>query len=202
MMSPRYNGVPGDSGPRAGDDALLDAARECVLAVGLRRTTLTDVARRAGVSRMTMYRRWPDMASLIADLMTREWSGLARTAAEEATGDTARDRIVDGLVRAVSGLRTNPVFRRIVELDPEILLPYLVDRRGSSQDHILDQLVGLLRDGQADGSVRAGEPALLARTAVLTAHGFVISSTTMTDEVTLAELDGDLRLLFDRYLAP
>ncbi|MCP2262032.1 transcriptional regulator, TetR family, partial [Streptoalloteichus tenebrarius] len=36
---------------RVDDDTLLDAARECVLAVGVRRTTLTDVARRAGVSR-------------------------------------------------------------------------------------------------------------------------------------------------------
>ena len=151
---------------------------------------------------MTMYRRWPDMASLIADLMTREWSGLAMAAAEQAVGETARDRIVDGLVRAVTGLRTHPMFRRIVELDPEILLPYLVDRRGTSQDHILDQLVRLLREGQADGSVRAADPALLARTAILTAHGFVLSASTMTDEVTLADIDSDLRLLFDRYLAP
>ena len=61
----------------AGDDALLDAARASIVAVGWRRSTLTDVARRAGVSRMTIYRRWPDMQSLVADLMTREWSGLA-----------------------------------------------------------------------------------------------------------------------------
>ena len=39
------------------DDVLLDAARACVLAVGVRRTTFSDVARRAGVSRMTLYRR-------------------------------------------------------------------------------------------------------------------------------------------------
>ena len=32
----------------------LDAARDCILDVGWKRTTLTDVARRAGVSRMTI----------------------------------------------------------------------------------------------------------------------------------------------------
>jgi AcrR family transcriptional regulator len=191
-----------DGEPRSGDNALLDAARACVLAVGLRRTTLTDVARRAGVSRMTMYRRWPDMASLVGDLMTREWSGLVHSAFAEAVGDTTRDRIVDGLVRGVASLRGHPVFRRIVELDPEILLPYLVDRRGTSQDHILDQLVGLLPDGQADGSVRTADPALLARTTLLAAHGFVISAGTMTDDVELTALDDELRLLLDRYLAP
>jgi AcrR family transcriptional regulator len=184
------------------DDLLLDAARDCVLAVGLRRTTLTDVARRAGVSRMTMYRRWPDMGSLIGDLMTREWSTLARVSADDAVGDTARERLVDGLVRGVVALRSHPVFRRIVELDPEILLPYLVDRRGTSQDHILDQFTAAIRQGHPDGSLRAADPALLARTALLTAHGFVFSAATMTDAVSLAALDDELRLLLDRYLAP
>ena len=47
------------------DDALLDAARDCVLEVGVRRTTLTDVAKRAGVSRMTLYRRFPDVSALV-----------------------------------------------------------------------------------------------------------------------------------------
>jgi len=173
-----------------------------VLAVGVRRTTLTDVARRAGVSRMTMYRRWPDMRSLIGDLMTREWGALARASAEEAVGDTIRERLVDGLVRGVGALRVHPVFRRIVEVDPEILLPYLVDRRGTSQDHILDQLTATIGAGHADGSVRPADPALLARTALLTTHGFVLSAATMTDTVALADLDHELRLLLGRYFAP
>ena len=53
--------------PEAGSaaDLALDAARESILAVGWSRTTLTDVARRAGVSRMTIYRKWPDMGALL-----------------------------------------------------------------------------------------------------------------------------------------
>jgi AcrR family transcriptional regulator len=187
---------------RHDDDILLDAARECVLRVGLRRTTLTDVASQAGVSRMTMYRRWPDMKSLVGDLMTREWGALVGAAAERAEGGSPRDRIVDGVVRAVVALREHPVFRRIVDVDPETLLPYLVDRRGTSQDLILVRLIEDLRLGQAEGSVRAADPALLARGVLLTTHGFVISAGTMTDDVKQAALDGELRLLLDRYLAP
>jgi AcrR family transcriptional regulator len=184
------------------EDALLDAARDCVLAVGLRRTTLTDVARRAGVSRMTMYRRWPDMATLMADLMTREWSSLVVTAGADAAGDTARERIVDGMVRGVRALRGHPMFRRIIELDPEVLLPYLVDRRGSVQDAILAQSIASLAEGRADGSLRDADPVLLARTAMLTVHGFVISAATMADDVSQEALDDELRLLLDRYLVP
>src|SRR3954466_3867738 len=74
-------------------DLALDAARDCILAVGWSRTTLTEVARRAGVSRMTIYRRWPDMRALLGDLMTREWSGLVRT---DDTGRDALTRVVRG----------------------------------------------------------------------------------------------------------
>src|SRR3712207_5309000 len=145
MTSNRHN--------KTADDTVLDAARDCVLAVGVRRTTLTDVARRAGVSRMTMYRRWPDMATLMADLMTREWSALALAAEAEAVGATARERVVDGLVRGARSLRRHAMFRRVVELDPEVLLPYLVDRRGSVQDAILGHLVASIEEGRADGSL-------------------------------------------------
>ncbi|SNT05360.1 TetR/AcrR family transcriptional regulator [Actinoplanes regularis] len=189
-------------GSRTDEDALLDAARDCVLAVGLRRTTLTDVARRAGVSRMTMYRRWPDMATLVADLMTREWGELALQAQASATGRHTRERLVDGLTGGARRLRDNPVFRRIVELDPEVLLPYLVDRRGTSQDRMLAVLLATIAEGHADGSVRPGAPELLGRGLLLTLHGFVISIGTMTDQVTSADLDSELRLLLDRYLAP
>jgi AcrR family transcriptional regulator len=185
------------------EDALLDAARDCVLAVGLRRTTLTDVARRAGVSRMTMYRRWPDMATLMADLMTREWSALALAVEAEAVGATARERVVDGLVRGARSLRRHAMFRRVVELDPEVLLPYLVDRRGSVQDAILGHLVASIEEGRADGSLRAQDPVLLGRAAILAVHGYVVSASTMLgDGVTEDALDDELRLLLDRYLRP
>src|SRR5689334_14187512 len=81
------------------DDALLDAARASILAVGWKRSTLTDVARRAGVSRMTIYRRWPDMQTLLADLMTREWSAVV-TAQQEVPG-TALERVAAGVAAGV-----------------------------------------------------------------------------------------------------
>jgi AcrR family transcriptional regulator len=191
---------------RTEEDSLLDAARTVILAVGLRRSTLTDVARQAGVSRMTIYRRWPDMATLVGDLMTREL-GAVTTAAMAATeggapgGGTARERLAGALVTALRTLRRHPMFRRIVELDPEVLLPYLVDRRGRSQDHMLAAVTGAVA-GAADGSIRPGDPALLARAVLLALSGFLLSMRTMTDGCTEEALDAEARLLLDRYLAP
>jgi AcrR family transcriptional regulator len=203
MTSNRHRVEPEGAARVSSDDALLDAAREGILAVGWKRTTLTDVARRAGVSRMTIYRRWPDMQTLLADLMTREWSGLAaETATDEET--PARQRIAARVAAAVTGLRDNELFAKIVRVDPELLLPYLLDRRGRTQDGILDLLAAAVAEGQADGSVRPGDATLLARTVLLTAHGFAISAETMADPrgICVTDLDAELRTMTERYLAP
>jgi AcrR family transcriptional regulator len=185
-------------------NAYLDAARACILDVGWRRTTLTEVARRAGVSRMTIYRTWADMPQLLADLMTREWAGVVtETLAEEDPTAPAVDRLVGDIVGTVQRLRDNELFVRIVELDPELLLPYLLSRRGRSQDAILDLTVAAIRDGQAEGAIRSGNPVAMARGMLLAAHGFVLSAHTMVDDdVTEDELDAELAVALTRTLAP
>ena len=194
-------------------DAYLDAARACILDVGWSRTTLTEVARRAGVSRMTIYRTWSDMQELLGDLMTREWGELVAstqptlgyTSTSSAQGDDETGptpgQIADGVLRAVAVLRDNELFVRIVELDPELILPYLLARRGRSQELILGLLTAVIEAGQATGTVRDGNPVALARGVVLAAHGFVLSAHTMTDDtVALGDLDEELRLLVTRTL--
>jgi AcrR family transcriptional regulator len=180
------------------DDALLDAARDSIVAVGWKRTTLTDVARRAGVSRMTIYRRWPDMQTLLGDLMTREFSSLSGVRAD----GPARRRAADGIAATVAALRDNELFHKIVHVDPELLLPYLLDRRGRTQDALLALTEAAVREGQADGSVRDGDPVLLARSLLLASYGFLLSAPTMTDDLPESAFDEELRDLVDRYLAP
>ncbi len=169
-------------------NAYLDAARASLLDVGWKRTTLTDVARRAGVSRMTIYRTWPDMESLLGDLMTREWQAIMSTLPTGHDGDapTAAD-VANGALAAVAALRANPLFGRVLDVDPELLLPYLLDRRGRSQDSILAFLAEQISGGQQAGNIRPGDSVLLARTVVLAAHGLAISAQTMTDPAGIDE---------------
>lgn len=184
-------------------NAYLDAARSSILDVGWRRSTLTDVARRAGVSRMTIYRAWPDMETLLADLMTREWGEILAAMPEAPDEEPTPERVAHGMVAAVGTLRSNPLFRRILDLDPELLLPYLLDRRGRSQQMILDYLTPMISAGQTAGHIRDGAPETLARTLVLAAHGLTLSAHTMTDhDVTDADLTADFTDLVVRGLTP
>ncbi|MFI6932004.1 TetR/AcrR family transcriptional regulator [Streptomyces sp. NPDC050287] len=187
------------------DDRVLDAVRDCVLAVGVRRTTLTDVARRAGVSRMTLYRRWPDVRTLVGDLMTREWVDVATRAMPEGRpGTDARTLIVDGLVAGVEAFRAHPLFRKIIDVDPELLLPYVLDRRGASQAALLGLLARALREGHADGSVRPGHVERQARAVLLVVQSFTLSLRTMTDEDDTELSDAaflrELRTILERTL--
>ena len=177
-------------------DGYLDAARACILDVGWRRTTLTEVARRAGVSRMTIYRAWSDMGELMSDLMTREWGLVVAAGVRDGS-------IADVVVEVVRHLRENELFVRIVELDPELLLPYLLSRRGRSQQAILEALSARIAEQQAAGEVRAGDPQAMARSLLLAGHGFVLSIHTMVDDdVSGADLTDELRALVSRFLAP
>ncbi|OQO92666.1 TetR/AcrR family transcriptional regulator [Saccharomonospora piscinae] len=188
---------------RVPDDALLDAARTCVLAAGVRRTTLTDIARTAGVSRMTLYRRFPDVRSVLAALMTREFGALLhRVGATIDESRPARARLVELAVSAVGVLVADPLLRTVLDRDAALLLPYVTERLGSTQRLAEAGLTALVADGHADGSVRRAEPTAQVRALLLTVQSFVLAWRPATRGVPGDALLAELRHLLDRSLAP
>src|SRR5438270_12702964 len=123
MLSQRHNGAVDDSPANALNrdipQQILDATRASVLAVGVRRTTLTDVARRAGVSRMTVYRLVPDVTTLILEVISREFAALLDDAERGAARRrTARARILAMNLDVVHRLPDAPLFRSVIGVDP------------------------------------------------------------------------------------
>jgi AcrR family transcriptional regulator len=188
------------------EERILDAAYQLLLTIGMQRMTMADIARQAGVSRATLYRRWGGVREVIGALMTREWSALTLAAMPAGdAGAIGRTQLVDGVVRLVRLIRVHPLLRRIIELDPDFLTPYLLTRRGSNTNHQLEMLEGALRLAIAEGSVRDADPALLARAMLLTAWSFTLTGPVFAGEPDgsgpeLDRLDEELRLLLDRYL--
>ena len=196
MTSQRHN-YPDHSRDIPGP--ILDATRAAVLAVGVRRTTVTDVARRAGVSRMTVYRLVPDVDTLILAVMTRDL-GAAFQAAEQAARrrKTARGRLVAVVVDICRTLPHEPLLRRVLDVDPELLLPYLTHRWGSTQQLAVRYVFPLVLEGQADGSIRRGDTEVIARMLVLLATPYVVSTGAMGDHDPFPELER----MVDRWLQP
>jgi AcrR family transcriptional regulator len=187
---------------RVPDDVLLDAARECVLSNGFRRTTLSEIARTAGVSRMTLYRRFPDVHSMLTALMTREFGGLLRAiAGQVGTEGTARERLTGSAVSAVRTLVSEPLLRTVLERDAELLMPYITHRLGATQRLAETVIHGLITDGHHDGSVREGDPALQVRAVLLVVQSFVLSLGAASTDLGEDALLGELRRLLDGALA-
>jgi AcrR family transcriptional regulator len=198
MTSQRHNSA---GAPESRDipAPILDATRAAVLAVGVRRTTLTDVARRAGVSRMTVYRLVPDVNTLILEVMTRDLAALFAVAEAAARRRrTARSRLVAIVVEICRRLPREPLLRRVLDVDPELLLPYLTDRWGSTQRLATAHVRAVLVEGQADGSIRRGDAETMARMLVLLTTPYVVSSGSIASLDPYAELER----LVDRWLRP
>jgi AcrR family transcriptional regulator len=183
------------------DSALLDAARACVMAVGFRRTTLTDVARRAGVSRMTVYRRFPDVEALLQALMTREFLAVL-TDVVEVDAATARERLAVGVEHGALALSEHPLFNRLMDVDPELLMPYAFHRYGAFQRAVLVAFAALIREGVREGSIRDEDPELLATTIELMVRGAVLAARTEEVAEQRALICAQLAAMIDRGLRP
>lgn len=206
---PLRNSPPKSAGDqRAGDDAILDAARRLVLTHGLARVTMTDVAREARLSRMTVYRRWERLSQLLGAMMMREWNALLDLDGLEARflaaqGErSARHTLVATLSDVVSTLRTSELLSTIVQREPQLLTPYLLHRQGTMHRRATELITAAIAAGQADGSVRSGDPALLATSVVLAAQSWVLSTEAAGCHQPIDVLDRELSLLIDSYLAP
>jgi AcrR family transcriptional regulator len=199
MTSIRHTPSPN----RVADDLLLDAAMECVLAVGVRRTTLSDVARTAGVSRMTLYRRFPDVRGMLSALITREFGKALAAAAEAAASEpTVRGRLVVASVHMIRALAANPLMHAVIERDGEMLLPYIMERIGTSQRMTEEFLRVQLAAGHADGSIRVADPTLQARSIFLLLQPYAFTIRPSTSDLSLDDLLGELTRLLDVALAP
>jgi AcrR family transcriptional regulator len=194
MMTQRHI-VPDEETSTA--DRLLDAAYAAVMDVGLRRTTVADVARRAGVSRMTVYRQGADLNTLVGALLKRELVAVLDQAQQEvALLPTSRQRLVEASVLAVERIGRHPLYRRVLDLDPELLLPLIVDRFGSTQVAAREFVRQQLDKGRQDGSIRVADTSLQATCFLLAVQSFIFSAR-LVEPLGVSE---ELRRLLDGYL--
>ncbi len=133
--------------------AILDAALAEVLAHGIRRTSMADIARRSGLSRQTVYRYWPDAPALFAALVTREV--VAQVPAPAPV--ESLDDLVATLVVGADRIRQLDIVDRLRDTDPELFARYILERVGTSQRIVHTALAAHVRAGQSAGFVRAGD---------------------------------------------
>ncbi|MFB4311543.1 TetR/AcrR family transcriptional regulator [Actinomadura sp. GTD37] len=150
------------------DTRILDAALAEFETYGLRRVSVEDVAKRAGVARTTIYRRFTNKEQLLQAVILRECRRFL-TAIAEATQDlaSAEDAVVEGFVVGLRSARTHPLMTRVLESEPEAFLPQLSMNGGAVMLAARDILADRLRRARpGDGEDHNTVAEVLLRLAV------------------------------------
>ncbi|MEV8183665.1 TetR/AcrR family transcriptional regulator [Specibacter sp. NPDC078692] len=182
------------------EEKLLTAIRDSVVLHGVRRTTANDIAERAGISRMTFYRRMGSVENAVLAALTQEFRSYTGTVLSETPTGTTREQLVHFAVESVRVFATSELLGSIAERDPEFLIPYVTDRFGASQQLILEQLQALLDTGSADGSVESAPGT--ATTLLLAVQGVALSSRVLLKMGTFDDSLTELKKMLERYLTP
>ncbi len=108
------------------EQRLLAAALEVATIHGLSKLSMGDVARRAELSRQTLYRYFPSKDALLAAVVRDETTKLIEQVVGAAiTIEDPRASLEAGLLAALKVVRDHPLLDRLIRTEPEALLPLL-----------------------------------------------------------------------------
>ncbi|WP_179965003.1 TetR/AcrR family transcriptional regulator [Mycolicibacterium sarraceniae] len=180
-------------------DRIIAAAASCVRDFGVERVTLAEIARRAGVSRPTVYRRWPDTNTIVASLLTDRITGTWRAVPAVSAGRTG---LVERIVEVARRLRDDTLITSVLRSAPDLAMVYIAGRLGTSQQILIDLLVDALRAAQADGSVRAGDVRQMSAMVLLIGQSTIQSAQIVEPILDADALGVELSRALNGYLAP
>lgn len=179
---------------------VLDAALDRFATFGIRRTTMDDIAEAASIGRATVYRRFGGRDEIVRAVVLRE---LARFIAEvdavvQAIDDPV-ERFTEGFVAMLRAARTNDLLRRMLDVEPQLVLPALTVEAGSAVALCREYLVGELGRSQVDGEIRADvDVEVVAELLVRLCQSLLLTPNGVLD----VDDESGLRRLARAYLAP
>ena len=180
-------------------EKILDAAREQFMTFGLRRSTVDDVAKRARVSRVTVYRRIGNKDELVQECLMREYRRFtAEVDAAVAGLPTMEQRMEEGFVLLLRHFRDHPLIGGLLHLEPETMLPFLTVESGPTFVAMREYLATRLRRAQREEGLAESDPTPVAELMVRITVSFLLNP------VSVFELDDadQARTFVRRYLAP
>lgn len=155
--------LPPKPGPAL--DRLLDATERCVARYGLRRTSMTDIAREMRVARTTLYRQVGSVEQAIALVASRQvhrFLGdlLAMLSSPEGAGPGA---FVSSVAGAVRFARSDPMCRRVLEDEPELLGSLVARDLAPYAAQVAEALAPLVAGAMEAGTIGRGDAAMAAQ---------------------------------------
>jgi len=133
---------------------ILAAAQECLGELGFARSTVTEIARRAGVSNGLLYQFFRNKEALVAQVLkevVREW--VREMLPRE--GESASEALEGMFRRSVDFCRTHPLLPALLREDPELQLSRTHEAGRNRVEPHRELVAQLLTRGIAEGDFRA-----------------------------------------------
>ncbi|UVE93731.1 TetR/AcrR family transcriptional regulator [Dietzia sp. B32] len=184
-------------------DRALAAAHASILENGPGRTTMVEVSRRSGVGRTTLYRHWPDITALFADLLTRELTAVVGRVGPDLLDGAVHDaaELARLLCAMADEVRTDPLLDALRRHESGLLAEYVFHRLGTSQRRLIEFLRGLLaRAIAADDRLGGRDPDHMATMLYLALQGAVLSAPLADPPLDADSWRSELHLLVTGYL--
>ncbi|MGV9680314.1 TetR/AcrR family transcriptional regulator [Nocardia sp. NPDC003482] len=182
------------------EERILDAALSRFQEVGVKKTTIEDVARHAGVDRVTVYRRLGSRDDLVAAVVRREVGAvLAEIAGIPDRHDTLDGLVADIFVTVVTRWRAHPLVRRMLDIEPERVIMNLTVA-GANVFAMSVATAAAALEQAVDRGLLAPVPDLTARCEVIcrVVHSLILTPQGALDLATEERLADFAR----RYLVP
>jgi AcrR family transcriptional regulator len=146
------------SDPLSLHDRLLAATYRCVERFGLGKTTIDDIAKESGVSRATIYRQFAGgRDELLLETVGWELSNYFNRLADQVRdAPSLAELLRRGLAYAHRSVAEHAVLRKVMETEPERLLPLLTTESAKTLPVIADFLLPYLRREAEAGRLRPG----------------------------------------------
>lgn len=107
-------------------ERILQATVDAAAVHGVTRLSVLDVAKRAGLSRPTLYKHFPSKEVLVAAAVQREAATMAEVVRSVVDGiDDPQAALEAGVLAALHLVREHPLLDRVVRTEPEVLVPLL-----------------------------------------------------------------------------
>jgi AcrR family transcriptional regulator len=151
--------------PSASADRMLDATERCLARYGIRRTSMTDIAREMHVARTTLYRQVGSVEEAIALVASRQLHRFLDELVDVLArpGGARAEDLVAAIGGAVRFTRSHPVALRVLNDEPEILGSIVARDLGPYAAQIADALAPVLRHAMDGGVIRRADPLLAAQ---------------------------------------
>ena len=118
----------------------LEATRDLIVENGVTNLTIEDVAARSGVAKTTIYRHWPERASLIVDAVNAMFEHLRTPDTGTLRGDL--ESFFGAVMRTDLSGNVGQIMPSIIEAagrDPE--MAYLLDRIGGERERVCRTII-------------------------------------------------------------